>query len=53
MALKVKAKEKLQKIGKYAGNYRYVTHRHESILHVLALRLFVKFVIFVFKNSLN
>jgi len=24
MALKVKAKEKLQKIGKYAGNYRYV-----------------------------
>ena len=24
MALKVKAKEKLQKIGKYAGTYRYV-----------------------------
>jgi hypothetical protein len=26
MALKVKAKEKLQKIGKYAGTYRYVMH---------------------------
>ena len=24
MALKVKAREKLQKIGKYAGEYRYV-----------------------------
>ena len=24
MALKVKAKERLQKIGKYAGTYRYV-----------------------------
>ena len=24
MALKVKAKEKLQKIGKYANSYRYV-----------------------------
>ena len=25
MALKVKAKEKLQKIGKYANSYRYAT----------------------------
>ena len=25
MALKVKAKEKLQKIGKYANSFRYVT----------------------------
>ena len=24
MALKVKAKERLQKVGKYAGTYRYV-----------------------------
>ena len=24
MALKVKAREKLQKVGKYAGTYRYV-----------------------------
>ena len=45
MALKVKAKEKLQKIGKYADTYRYVMQpelytplKEEKVIREAALR---------------
>jgi len=45
MALKVKAREKLQKVGKYAGTYRYVmlpeiysALAQEKVIHEAALR---------------
>ena len=33
MALKVKAQEKLQKNGTYAGKYRYIVHRRLKPAH--------------------